>query len=91
MALAGITVKVMPESVDINLTALKKTCEKEIYAVYKQVKELRIEEEPIAFGLCALKFTFIVDEDLGSDIIQERLEKIQGIASAQVVDFRRLT
>lgn len=91
MALAGITVKVMPESVDINLNELKKRCELEIYDVYKQVKELRTEEEPIAFGLSALKFTFIVDESLGSDIVQEKLEKLSGVASVQVVDFRRLT
>lgn len=84
-----MVVKVMPESVEIDLAKLKEDVEKIITELYGDVGEIRTEEEPIAFGLKALNFTFIMDEALGGDIIEERLDKVEEIASAKVVDFRR--
>jgi len=89
MAMAMMVVKVMPESVEIDLAKLKEDVEKIITELYGDVGEIRTEEEPIAFGLKALNFTFIMDEALGGDIIEERLDKVEEIASAKVVDFRR--
>ena len=91
MPLVGVTVKVMPEGVDVDLEALKKKGEAAVSEIYGEVKEIRVVEEPVAFGLRALKFTFIVDETKGSDVIQEKFASFDEVASAQVVDFRRLT
>ena len=89
MAKAMITVKVMPESVDIDLPSLEGRVRDVILEIYGEVGEIRKEEEPIAFGLIALKFTFIIDEALGSDPIETALAEVDGIANAQVIDFRR--
>ena len=89
MAKAMITVKVMPESVDVDLPSLEGRVRDVILDIYGEVGEIRKEEEAIAFGLIALKFTFIIDEALGSDPIETALTEVDGVAHAQVIDFRR--
>jgi len=89
MATAMIVVKIMPDTVEVDLAAIKKDAEAMIKEVYGNVGEIRYEEEPIAFGLKAQKFTFIMDESKGSEIIEEKLKEIPGVASAEVIDFRR--
>ncbi len=89
MAMAMLVVKVMPESVEVDLAKLKEDVEKAITELYGDVGEIRTEEEPIAFGLKALNFTFIMDESLGGDIIEEKLNTFDNVASAKVIDFRR--
>lgn len=89
MAWAGVTVKIMPESTDVDMDALRRTIEKVIVKTYGEVGEIRFEEESIAFGLMALKFTFVIDEKLGCDPIEQALAEVEGVASAKVIDFRR--
>ncbi len=91
MPLVGITVKVMPESPEVNLEELKDKGDKLVHDTYGEVKEIRVEEVPIAFGLKALQFTFIVREEKGSDIIQQKLSELEEVASATVTGFQRLT
>jgi elongation factor 1-beta len=88
---AGVTVKLMPEGTEIDFDALKETAKKLVVETYGDMGEIRLVEEPIAFGLKALKVTFIIDEAKGADIIAEKFEKLQEVASAQVIEFIRLT
>ena len=89
MAKAGITVQVMPESVEIDLKVLETKVRETIIKIYGEVGEIRVSEEPIAFGLIALKFIFIIDENKGTDVIEEALLDLEEIGSARVIDFRR--
>jgi len=89
MVQAGVTLKVMPETVETDRVVLKEAVKSKIDEVYGDVGEIRESEEPLAFGLVALKFIFIIDEALGTDRIQEEVGKVEGVGSAQVVDFRR--
>lgn len=89
MAQAGVTLKIMPETVEVDRAVLKKEVMKVIESIYGDVGETRDEEEPIAFGLVAIKITFIIDESKGTDAIEEKAGEIPGIASAKVIDFRR--
>jgi elongation factor 1-beta len=57
---------------------------------YAGESETKTEIEPVAFGLKALKITFVVDESKGSaDPVAEKISKMDGVASAEVVDVRR--
>ena len=87
MAQAGVTIKVMPKSVETDRTELKGKVEDKIKEAYGDVGETRFEEEPVAFGLVALKFTFIIDEAKGTDMIDDW--EVEGAADNTVVDFRR--
>ena len=82
------TIKLMPESPEIDLEKVKT----EITSSIPENTELHsIEEEPIAFGLVALNLMVIVDDgEGGTEQVEENLSKITEIASIEVVDVRRL-
>lgn len=79
--------KVMPESPEVDLDALKQTIQDTVDA---DVLE-RIEEEPIGFGLVALNVTIVVDDgEGGTEPVEEALANIDDIQSVEVTDVRRL-
>jgi len=84
MANIIITLKIMPEGVETDLDKLEKEVEGKLEG------EMKKEREEIAFGLKALKFMFIWDEDKGNvDSLEEEIKKIDGVRSVEVVDVRR--
>jgi len=87
MTLAGVTIKVMPTGVEVDRTELKAKVEEKIKEGYGDVGEIRFEEEPVAFGLVALKFTFIIDEENGTDMVDNW--EVEGASDIMVIDFRR--
>ena len=89
MAKAVVTVKIMPESPDIDLVELEKKAKK-LIADFAGKGETKTEIEPIAFGLKALKIIFVMDEKKGSpDPVAEDIAKIEGVNSAEISDVRR--
>lgn len=77
MGQVAVTLKVMPDSADIDIPELKKTIEKQA-----GVKEVR--EEPIGFGLVALKVLVVVpDVSGGTEKIEKELSGIEGVASVE--------
>ena len=89
MAKVVVTLKVMPEGTEVNLEELKEKVEKEIKD-FNNNEDIKIEEEPIGFGLSALKFLFVMEEEKGStDPLEEKLKNIEGIGNVEVTDVRR--
>ena len=89
MANVIVTIKIMPESPDTDFTTLQENALKEIKD-FAGEGDTKIEIEPIAFGLKALKITFIMDESLGSpDPAAEKIQEFDTVNSAEVVDVRR--
>ena len=89
MASVVCTLKIMPESPDVDLHALEVKSKHTIEA-FTHMKETKVEIEPIAFGLKALKIIFLTPEDKGSpDEIAEKVAKFEGVASAEIIDVRR--
>jgi elongation factor 1-beta len=88
MADVVITLKVMPDSPEIDLKAVQDK-------VGHLVKEFggevgKIEEEPVGFGLVALKFYFVMSEDLGStDDLEEKISQMKEVGNVEVTDVRR--
>jgi elongation factor 1-beta len=90
MAKAVVTVKLMPASPDVNLEMIQHAATAQVDAFTGEQGEKRVEIEPIAFGLKALKITFVMDEKLGStDPLEQKLAAIRGVQSVEVVDVRR--
>ena len=75
-----LSIKVMPEGVESNLEEIKEKI--------KQLENLEvkdIQEEPVAFGIKALKVVIMVeDKEKVADEIQEKINKISGVESADV-------
>ena len=89
MANAIVTIKIMPESPDVDLEALS-TKTKEKIADFAGEGDTKQEIEPVAFGLNALKIIFVMDEAKGSpEPLEKEIEKLEGVNSVEVIDVRR--
>lgn len=89
MANVIITMKIMPESPEEDLAKIEEAAKEKI-AEFAGEGETRTEEEPIAFGLKALKILFVSDESKGStEELEKIVGKIKGVQSVEVVDVRR--
>ncbi len=91
MANAIVTLKLMPESPDVDRAAVATEARNIISAFSgEDAESIRVEEEPVAFGLVAVKLTFVADESKGvPDSLEADLSAIDGVQSCQVEDFRR--
>lgn len=84
MGEVAATVRLMPESADVDLKRL----EAEVRA---RVKVHSVEREPVAFGLEALRIIAVIpDAAGGTDPLEKTLSGIPGVGNVQVVDVRRL-
>lgn len=89
MANVIITLKIMPESPESNLHLIADEARKVIQH-HTGEAEIRVTEEPIAFGLKAIMFTYVTDEKKGStEPVEHAIAKINGVQSVEVTDVRR--
>lgn len=89
MAEVLITLKVMPDGTEIDIKNLEKLVSKEIKEFGGRIE--KIEIEPIAFGLQALKIIFSMDERKGStESLENKVSDINGVSSVEVTDVRRM-
>ena len=77
MGKVAVTVKIMPEGVDVDLEKVKEEVRKRI-----EVKDLK--EVPIAFGLKAVEVLVLTDDEKGSEWIVERLSDIEGVSRVEI-------
>ncbi len=91
MASVIISMKIMPESPEIDLEAIYTASEKLIRAFTEDAEgEMKKEIEPVAFGLSALKITFVSDESKGStDDVEAKIKELDGVSSVEIIDVRR--
>jgi len=90
MAQAVVTIRIMPDSPEVNLNSLELRAKEKIKEFVREDAEMRVEVEPVAFGLKAIKITFVMDESLGSpDPLAEEIENFEDVNSAEIVDVRR--
>ena len=89
MAKVVVTLKIMPENPEVDLAAIEKEAKAKIID-FSQNEEMKIEQEPIAFGLKALKITFVMDESKGStETLEQDIKTISRVNSVEAVDVRR--
>lgn len=89
MAQAIVTMKIMPESPDINLEELETKAKHEIVQ-FAGEGDMKTEQQPIAFGLKALQIIFVMDESQGStEELEKSVENIDGVNSVEITDVRR--
>lgn len=82
------TMKIMPDSPDVDLDAIKTTIES---SMPEGAKLHDMAEEPIAFGLVAIILQFITDDgEGGSEPVEEMVQAIDGVASIEITGVGRL-
>lgn len=77
----------MPESPDTDLEKIRKEAEDRIEKL--NAKLYSSEEQDIAFGLKALILTVAWPEEKEQSEIEDSLRQLEGVQSAEVIDFRR--
>jgi elongation factor 1-beta len=87
MANVVVTMKIMPESPEVSFSWLTQQAEPMI-AAYGTV--MKTERQPIAFGLSALIFTFLMNEAKGdTEKLEKQVASIKGVIHVEVIDVRR--
>jgi len=85
MGKVALILRVMPESPDVDLEILKT----KISAKIPEVQDVR--EEPIGFGLKALKIAVVVSDSGGqSDTVEADITAIEGVERAEIVELTLL-
>ena len=87
MGTALLTIKMMPESIDTNLEEVESKAKEVLESL--EGKNPTFTKEPVAFGLVSLIVRFSMDESLETDPFQDKLGEIEGVNSAETIDFRR--
>lgn len=82
------TLKVMPTSIEINLNALKDEIVDIVKGLYPET-DVKVDEQPIAFGLKALIVRFAMPETASVDEIEAKVKALEDIESAEIIDLRR--
>jgi elongation factor 1-beta len=81
MGSVAVIVRVMPESPEVDLEQLKLALKKKLPGIQD------IREEPIGFGLKALKLAAIVNDAGGeTDAIEHSLGQVAGVERAEIVE-----
>ncbi|ACL17861.1 elongation factor 1-beta [Methanosphaerula palustris] len=82
MGSVALILKVMPESPDVDLEALKAAMRAKVPSIQD------IQEEPIGFGLKALKVMAVVSDQGGeTDALEEALSSIEGVERAEIAEL----
>ncbi len=88
MAKVLITLKIMPESLNVDLQQIEQQAVKRITDYGAKV--LKSEREPIAFGLNAIKIIIMMDESKGdTEPLENKIKEVHGVVNVEVTDVRR--
>jgi len=83
MANVILTLRVLPQNVEVNLDEVKEKIE-------EKLQPEKIEKEPIAFGLTALKVVKFVKDEAGEvERCEKILKEIEGVGEVEVVGLTR--
>ena len=83
-----IAYKILPSESTVNLELLKEKIKKQLAGI---ASVQRFVEEPIAFGLCALKVNMVLQEKEGIlDETEKRMTSIEEVGQIQTLGMTRL-
>ncbi len=89
MADVVVTIKIMPDSPDVDLKEVESLALDKIKS-FSGMENYKVKLEPVAFGLKAVKILFVMEEAKGAtDPLEADINKIDGVHSVEVTDVRR--
>jgi elongation factor 1-beta len=90
MANTVVTLRIMPESPEVDLEHIKTLAEAKIDTFVGKPMLKQFEIKPVAFGLRSLDIFFMMDEAKGSpDPVADDIATIEGVQSAEVTGVNR--
>ena len=89
MARVVVTLAIMPESPEVDLSALEKKS-RELIVAFAGLHDSKTEIVPVAFGLKRLNLIFVMDEAKGStEALEKQIAALPDVSSVEVTDVRR--
>lgn len=88
IGIAGVKIKIMPDSPEVNIEELKSKVESTVEEMGGINNPYEIE--PVAFGLKAIIAFFQWKEDKELEDLEEKLKTIENVQSVQVIDLRKI-
>lgn len=84
MAEVAVTLRLMPESAEVDLEKLEAM-------IRERIKVHSVSREPIAFGLEALRVVAVVEDAAGgTEPLERELSGLPGVGNVQVTGLTRL-
>lgn len=81
MGSVAVIARVMPESPEVDLEKLKAALKKKLPGIQD------IREEPIGFGLKAIKLAAVINDAGGeTDAIERSLSEVEGVERAEIIE-----
>lgn len=90
MANMIIEYRVMPENGEIDISNLEEVTKTTVSNYDESVKVIKTEEVSVGFGLKAIKIRFEVDENKGSDNLEDQLKEKEEVGDVVVELMDRL-
>ena len=88
MAQIIVSLRIMPEGVEINLDHLTDNIKEKVLSFGGEVGKVTVV--PVAFGIRSLEIVFVMEESKGStDKLEETIAGLPGVESVEVFDVRR--
>jgi translation elongation factor aEF-1 beta len=86
--IAGIKIKIMPISPEVNLEEISQKAKKIVEDFGGKNREY--SEEPIAFGLKAIIAFFEWPEEKELEEVEKKFKEIENVNSTQIIDMRKI-
>jgi elongation factor 1-beta len=87
MGFTAVQMKLMPESPSVDLKAIEATAIEIINSMHKT--QVRVEEQPIAFGLNAIILSFAWNDEIELEKLEAEFQKISQVSSVEILDVRK--
>jgi len=87
MGFTAVQMKLMPDSPSADLKAIEAKATEIINSMHKT--QVKIEEEPIAFGLNAIILSFAWNDEIELEKLEAEFQKIAQVSSAEILDIRK--
>jgi translation elongation factor aEF-1 beta len=82
--------KVMPEDSEIDYETLKKKVKEVVGSYDDNLKIKEVKETDVGFGILACEIEFQVDENKGSEELEEKVSNLEEVGDVQVIKMDRL-
>lgn len=82
--------RVMPEDGEVEYSDLETSVKSTVEGHADSVKVLEVREDPVGFGLKAVRIKFQMDENLGTDELEEKLSGLSQVGEVNVTLMDRL-
>ena len=87
MGFTAVQMKIMPDSPEADLKKIEKKAEDVINSMHKT--SVKMEEQPIAFGLNAILLSFAWNDEIDTEKLESALAEIEHVSSVETTDIRK--